>query len=317
MRATASLLAALLSTGMVTPAFAAAPAVGAPAAAARSAADRARAEAKYEQGVDAYDRDRFADAVRLFLEADAISPSAALSYNIARAYEKLSDDAQTLRWYRNYLRLSPNAANAAEVRGFVRTYSRALAKKGIQQVTLLSTPAGATVAIDGKALGVTPLTTELSPGSHGVLLSRRGFSDASAQFTLAAAEPLAVTVELHELPKDSSNSDQQEPARRFGVAPWVTLGAAAACLGGAAIFEIARNSAQNSAETDRVQVDYERDFKAVDSRQTTARVLLGVGGVLAAAGTTLLVLNTRTGPESRAVVSSVPGGASLAWERRF
>jgi len=76
---------------------------------------RTLAKAKYEEGVEEYRRARYADAVRLFLEADAISPSAALSYNIARAYEKLADDAQTLRWYRNYLRLDPQAKNRAEV----------------------------------------------------------------------------------------------------------------------------------------------------------------------------------------------------------
>jgi tetratricopeptide (TPR) repeat protein len=110
---------------------------------------RNSAKARYEEGVEAYRATRYADAVRLFLEADAISPSAALSYNIARAYEKLADDAQTLRWYRNYLRLDPNAKNAAEVRGYVESLSAKLAKQGIQQLTVLTTPAGATVAIDG------------------------------------------------------------------------------------------------------------------------------------------------------------------------
>src|SRR5258706_5923626 len=73
-----------------------------PAGAAGSEQRKAQAASKYEQGVAAYLGEHYADAVRFFLEADAIEPSAALSFNIARAYERLDDDAATLRWYRNY-----------------------------------------------------------------------------------------------------------------------------------------------------------------------------------------------------------------------
>ena len=110
------------------------PAWAADTASTASASDDAQrrdlAKAKYEQGVEAYRAERYADAVRLFLEADATEPSAALSFNIARAYEKLADDAATLRWYRNYLRLNPEAPNAADVQQFVRTLSEALGQEG-------------------------------------------------------------------------------------------------------------------------------------------------------------------------------------------
>jgi tetratricopeptide (TPR) repeat protein len=280
---------------------------------------RSLAKAKYEQGVDAYRATRYADAVRLFLEADAISPSAVLSYNIARAYEKLADDAQTLRWYRNYLRLSPGAKNRVEVEGYVVSLSSALAKQGIQQLTILTSPPGATVTIDGTPLGVSPLTVELRPGPHRSLLTRRGFADYSGSFVLPEATPMDLNVHLQEARTSSPAPDDQnrERSRRFGIVPYVTLGAAAACLGGAAIFEWSRRSAQNSARSEQVQLDYERNIEAMNSRQASARVLLGVGSVLAATGATLLVFNTRTGPASRAVVAGVPGGATFTLERRF
>jgi tetratricopeptide (TPR) repeat protein len=273
------------------------------------------AKAKYEQGVEAYRGERYADAVRLFLEADAISPSAALSYNIARAYEKLEDDAQTLRWYRNYLRLNPEAANAAEVRQFVATLGEALAKKGIQQVTILSTPSGATVAIDGNPLGVTPLTVELKPGAHLALLTLRSFSDAQTRFTLSAPTPLDLPVTLQPAPPVPATP--QSHGRRFGVAPYITLGAGAVLLGAAALFEVSRRSAQSAAKDDTVQLDFQRDVDAMNSRQTTARVLLGVGGAVAVTGAALLVFNTRLSPETRASVSGLPGGGALFVEHEF
>jgi len=279
---------------------------------------RALAKAKYERGAEAYSSERYADSVRLFLEADAISPSAALSFNIARAYERLADDAQTLRWYRNYLRLRPNAPNAPQVKGYVRTLSAALAQKGIQQVTVLSAPSGATVAIDDRPLGVTPLTVELSPGAHHALLSLRGFQDAPGEFALPAAAPLDLTVELKAAPEiPQLPGAALERGRRFGIAPFVVLGAAAACLGGALVFESSRRSAQNSARSESEQLAYERDVAAMNSRQTLARVFLGAGGVLAVSGSLLLVFNARLTPESRAVLYRVPGGAALSLERSF
>jgi hypothetical protein len=252
------------------------------------------------------------------LEADTLSASAALSYNIARAYEKLADDAQTLRWYRNYLRLSPQAKNRAEVERYVLSLSRALEKQGIQQVTILSSPPGATVAIDGTPVGVSPLTVELRPGSHSMLLSRRGFLDQSGSFVLPEATPSDVSVALQPAPKRPATSDAaREPKRRFGIMPYVTLGAASACLGGALFFELSRRSAQSSAQTEQVQLDYERDVDAMNSRQTTARVLLGVGSALAVTGVTLLIFNTPLTPESRVVAAGTAGGATLSWERRF
>ncbi|MEI9936497.1 MAG: PEGA domain-containing protein [Pseudomonadota bacterium] len=291
------------------------------AADASNATDQRRtlAKAKYEEGVEAYRGARYADAVRLFLEADTLSPSAALSYDIARAYEKLADDAQTLRWYRNYLRLNPHAKNAAEVEGYVHSLSDALAKQGIQQLTVLTSPPGATVAIDGTPLGVSPLTVELRPGSHSAQLSRRGFSDFSGSFVLPPATPIDLSVALQAAPKSrqTPGDANRKPERRFGIVPYLTLGAAAACFGGAAIAELSRRSAQRSAKNEQVQLDYERDIDAMNARQTTARVLLGAGSVLAVTGAAFLIFNTRLTPESQAVVAGVPGGATFSLGRRF
>ncbi|HEX3773770.1 MAG TPA: PEGA domain-containing protein [Polyangiaceae bacterium] len=296
-----------------------------PQPAASRDARKAQAKAKYEQGVELYRNERYADAVRFFLEADALSPSAALSFNIARAYEKLADDAATLRWYRNYLRLNPEAANATEVRQSIQTLSLSLAKKGIQQLTVLSTPAGATVAIDNRALGVTPLTIELKPGKHHALVTLRGFRDAATDFTLSAPAPLDLPFELQvapaELPPLSAGASEtgaaHEARRRFGVAPYITLAAGAVALGGAALFEISRRSAEDSVQSDKTQLAAERDIDVMNNRQTTARVLLGVGGVLVATGGALLVFNTRVGPESNAGLSALPGGAAFSFRRSF
>src|ERR1044071_725410 len=146
---------------------------------------RARAKTRYEEGAAAYSAGRFKDAVDLFLEADSLAPSAPLSFNIARAYEKLGDDAGALRWFRDYLRRAPDAPNAKEVDGSITAYEQRLAKKGVQQLTVMSTPAGATVTVDDRPVGVTPWTGDLLPGKHRVGLSLRGYEDQALDVELA------------------------------------------------------------------------------------------------------------------------------------
>jgi tetratricopeptide (TPR) repeat protein len=284
---------------------------------------KALAQARYEQGVEAFRNERYVDAVRLFLDADAISPSVALSFNVARAYEELGDEAAALRWYRNYLRLDPSARNAADVHARIQSLSQALASKGIQQLTVLSSPRGATVGIDGRAVGVTPLTLELAPGNHVAWLTAPGYSDERRAFQLNAKTPLDLAFTLtsrdpHE-PAATSSGDPPSTAThlRFGIWPYVTIGAGAAALTGAVIFEVLRASAEDDARHQQEQLAFEDDVERMNSHQTTARVLLGAGGVLVATGTALAVFNTPLVTETRAAVVPLPGGANVSFSRTF
>src|SRR5688500_1147680 len=147
---------------------------------------QAEGKARYERGAEAYAAGRFKDAIDLFLQADALAPSAALSFNIARAYEKISDDASSLQWYRDFRRRAPDAKNGPEVDERIATLEKALAAKGVQQLTVLSSPLGATVIIDDQPVGVTPFTGQFAPGSHKVQLSLRGYADTERKVELQA-----------------------------------------------------------------------------------------------------------------------------------
>src|SRR5260221_3821714 len=102
------------------------------------------AHEKYHAGALAYSEGRYNDAIDLFLEADRLAPSAALSFDIARGYEKLKDSSGALRWYRDYLRRADHPSDEAEVQRIVRSLERRLLAKGVQQVTVSSSPRGAT-----------------------------------------------------------------------------------------------------------------------------------------------------------------------------
>src|SRR5690606_25417412 len=119
---------------------------------------KARALEKYEQGSAAFQRRRYKDAVDLFLEADAIAQSPAFAYNIGLAYREMGDDANALRWLREYMRRAPRDDDRRFVASYVNKLERRLMAKGVQQLTVMSEPAGATLVIDGEPKGVTPWT---------------------------------------------------------------------------------------------------------------------------------------------------------------
>lgn len=287
---------------------------------------RAEAKSKYEEGAAAYTAGRFKDAVDLFLAADHLSPSAPLSFNIARAYEKLADDADALRWYRDYLRRSPDAANGESVRALIATLALSLQRKGIQQITVLSTPAGATVTLDDHPVGVTPWTGETSPGSHRLLLSGRGYADAEREIVLSADVPLDVTVELtRQSPTEASQASAARspagppPGKKLGVVPWVTLGAGGAALGAALTFELLRRSAESDANRNAaIQIPYKQSLETEQSRQTLARVFLGTGGALVAAGGLMLLLDRPAAARSpSAELMCVPGLCGVTARGQF
>src|SRR5262249_30671859 len=77
------------------------------------------------------------------------------------------------------------------------------------RLTVMSNPPGATVTVDGRALGRTPLrSASLSPGRHLVSLTLHGYQKRDRNVDLVAAE--SQTLEL-DLPRASSSAPQAQP----------------------------------------------------------------------------------------------------------
>jgi tetratricopeptide (TPR) repeat protein len=277
-----------------------------------SAAARQAAQAKYRQGAAAYSSGRYTEAIDLFRQADRLTPSAALSFNIARAYEKIGDGPSTLAWYRDYLRRSPRAQDAAEVGRSIDRLEAELAGKGVQQVTVLSTPSGATIVMDDQPVGVTPWTGELSPGTHGVSIRLRGYADAEQTFVLSSADAMDVSVLLdpesstssprlltsagsREVPMDTQPASRSRVTRTLGI---VSLGAGVASLGGALAFEMMRRSSADDAKNESEQLRAAEHLNDAESQATTARILAGVGAALTVTGGILFIVDAGHGSPS-------------------
>ena len=168
-----------------------------------------------------------------------------------------------------------------------------LAGKGrseVGQITLTTTPAGARVMIDGKSVGVTPLTHSLPPGPHELTISSVGHADATRSVTIARGETAAVEVKL---------TRASQPRGKF---PIVALG-----LGGAMMLTGIVLYA--SSEKDTGEKPEYRDTRALG-------LTLGVVG-LAAVGVGAYML-LRSDPSAEGpTVAVVPGGATVGWGTQF
>ncbi len=66
--------------------------------------DVARARALFMEGQAAYDAGRFQEAATKMREAYELTHSAELAFNVARVYERMSEYAEAIRYFRIYLR---------------------------------------------------------------------------------------------------------------------------------------------------------------------------------------------------------------------
>jgi len=295
-------------------------------------ADPAAAKEHFDKASAAYREGRYAEAVDAFLKAYEHDPAPDLIYNVAQAYEKAGELPNALRSYRQYLRLAPQAEDRATVEVRMRNLEKRLQAKGVQQVSVLSTPSGASVVLDGKEVGKTPFTTEIAPGKHELVLSHPDHPDTTKQFVLAPDRSMELDIAL-----GGSSAPAGEPAR--GAEPlmppgepmrdappdgpavraptWIALGVGAAALGGALAFELARRGAEDDADASRTQIEHRDHYDRMESRQTTARILAGVGAVAVVAGGVLLAIDLGRDRGPSVAIGCTDGACGIAARGRL
>jgi hypothetical protein len=169
-------------------------------------------------------------------------------------------------------------------------------------MSVLSTPPGATVLVDGSAVGTTPWTGEARSGRHTVLLRLDGYTDVERELLLTDR-----SIDLDVALTPASATTPSPPPRTAPMTPvppsptpaptglrairpwtWAALGVGVAGLGSSLVLEGMRRGAESDAESAPNQIAYHDAYETMAGRQTAARVLLGVGIAGAAAGGVLL-----------------------------
>ncbi|MGK0361278.1 MAG: tetratricopeptide (TPR) repeat protein [Bradymonadia bacterium] len=204
-----------------------APAQGAPASATTA----------YQAGVTHFEARRFGQALAAFEQALIIAPqSAVLVFNIARTLEELRAIDPAVEQYQRYLRMRPDADDAQAVRaaidrlrGAVASLTPASLGPAAGALTVTSTPVGATVFVDGRPAGQTPLALTTAAGVHYVTISKDGFSRASREVTVVDGQSTAHAATLVPTTQITARGEDD-------LAGWMLVGFGSTLLIGGSVF---------------------------------------------------------------------------------
>jgi tetratricopeptide (TPR) repeat protein len=292
------------------------------------------ARALHEQGILAFSEGDFTRAIEHFSRAARLRPDPALSYNLARAYERLHDDAQALAHYRTYLDTARAASDGPSVEARIAVLHREVQLAQLRQLRIEAEPKDAAIWIDGEPVGHASVVLRLPQGSHHARVQLPGYRSRVIPLRLAAAGTATPALEIHvtlepnvatgEASDGRSSHAQAADNRRWGPhevdgaadAPNVVrdIGLAAmlagvSSFGGALALELMRASTAREASQETEQTRFAKLLDDVHARQTWARVFVGAGGALTALGITLLVVSTQqdgTSPKTRVALHCAP-----------
>jgi tetratricopeptide (TPR) repeat protein len=214
---------------------------------------RSRARALYDQGAQAYNESRYYQAAACFLDAYRVYPTPQLLFNVAKAYDKLSVPSSALAYYREYLRKLPDAPDAADVGSRMRELEATLAQRGVQQLSVLTNPPLALLAVDGAAVGLTPWTGETWPGEHRVTVTLDGRKPLTTLVTVDAlrSQDFSFDLELASSSRESqsASASASKSSGQVSTLTWIVLGTGAAALGGTLVAEMAAKNTSGLTRT--------------------------------------------------------------------
>lgn len=173
-------------------------------------------------------------------------------------------------------------------------------------LSVTTTPAGATVFIDGRRLGVTPLELELQPGSHEVRVAKNGFAPREREVELVKGVDASMTVEL--VPVTPVETDAPERPKVAGWLGWTLLGTGAATTV-VGVTLLALHGQPIRSKCTGGNVDMDGTCRFVHNSLVPGAVLGAAGLGLLTSGIALIV--TRKKRLGRSALAPSAGGVSM------
>ncbi|MBN1771624.1 MAG: PEGA domain-containing protein [Deltaproteobacteria bacterium] len=154
---------------------------------------RARARALFEEGMRLLEAEDWEAAVQAFASSYELRPNASVLYNLANGQRLLFDYPASIVSFRRYLATEGDrvpAERRAEIDGFL---AEMLSKVGTVTV---AAPEGATLAVDGHAVGTAPLDEPLlvTAGEHVLTAELTGHAAAVQRIHAERGELLQVAL---------------------------------------------------------------------------------------------------------------------------
>lgn len=292
----------------------------------KAAADVERAREHFGQGLKLYRDGDFGAALVQFERAYAVKPNYKVLYNIAQTSFQLRDYVEARSAMRRYL-----AEGGVEIDADRReqaTQDLAELERRIGTIRLSVNVDGATVFVDGKRVGTTPLREPIavSEGQRTISVEEPSRGARQRLVRLAGAEELTLTLDF-ETPRAPLAAAVPPRAPRpeqhgLGAGFWVSAVSAVALGAGAGVTGYLTLRAQNENEDERNKLGASKS--ALESSRDDAKTLalttdiLG-GAAIVCAGVATVVLLTRPSRSERnaAELSISVGPQSAALRGRF
>jgi hypothetical protein len=161
-----------------------------------SADDQELAKTKFQQGMALIKEENYPAALAAFEESYRILPKPGLLYNIAMCQKALFRYVDSIAAFKKYLE-----AMGASVKPEMKlNVEQALAdmRKLVGTIVIDGAPDGASVFVDDKPVGTTPLEETLiaDPGQHSIRVERDGYKPLRTEVNVASGAGVSVRAQL-------------------------------------------------------------------------------------------------------------------------
>lgn len=239
------------------------------------ATDEAREQ--FMAGIAHFRQHQYRDAIRRFQLAAELVPSADLWFNIARAYEEVSEYDAAVEHYQRYLRDRVDPPDRAMVEGHIvelraraeqeRAQRRSAPTAG--ELRLTANHDGADVVLDGESAGSSPwpAVREIAPGRHTLTLESEGYIPFRSEVSVERGVPTVAYADL--VPETRYRAIRSDP-----IFAWIAWGIGIAALGASIAVGVEAASRQTT------DLDTARTLAAYSDGLLGATIGMGVVGIV-------------------------------------
>ncbi len=288
-------------------------------AAAPEAGETEDARQHFSDGLKLYKDGDFDAALVQFERAYAIKPNYKVLYNIAQTYFQLREYVEARDNMARYLKEGGTAIEPE--RQAAASKDLADLEKRIAKVTISVNVAGATVLVDGKKVGVTPLSEPISvsEGQRTISVETEKRGARQRLIRVAGGEQQTLTIDFEALPTASANAGINAPPQPreksgLGAGFWVTAVGAGALGVGAGVTGYLALKAQNDNKDQQKELGVSQStLNDSNNRAKNMAVVSDIltGAAVVCAGVAVVFLVTHHSESSQVGLSVGPGSANV------
>jgi len=168
-----------------------------------------KARQLFEQGVSAFEKENYPDALWAFKESYSLNPKLSVLYNIGMCQKALFDFTGAIMTLRKYLEEAGGKISPKEKSSIERTISEM--ENSLGKISIKVSEDKAEVFIDKESAGFSPLTHFLSvnPGKHTISIRKEGFKPVEREIVVKTQETLFFEFNLIPESQKSETAEKQ------------------------------------------------------------------------------------------------------------